>query len=531
MLLLNSSQNAYFFMFLRFGFLTLMAITVFFLILTRSSHPQVRNLTLLRIITGCALLAILIYQARWQLAGFNHPEFVSFQRRYNPRQDNISKQVQRGSIKDINGEILASSDGSALWQRKYTLDADAAHIVGYYHPLYGLSGVEKAANRILSGSAFQTKREREQFGKNLLDHKTATGLDVKLTIDARLQRKAAALMNGKIGAAIILKPGDGAIIAMVSAPSFNPHEPGFAAKDNIKTPMLNRATQGLYPAGSTFKILVATMAVEQSKNPVLYCQASGFAATPGAKPIRDSEAIIAEREGRYWSGWGRIGLEEAFAHSSNVYFAQLGLQCRANALIAIGEATHINERIVYFKGNDTLQTRRGNLPSVSDSNKRAITQLSIGQGALLVTPMHVALFTAAIAAEGEWWNPRLLAETEPQLVNRIASRRAASTVKGYMRKAVTSGTARGINIAGLSVCGKTGTAEVPGGADHSWFTCFAPEQKPELVVTVLVERGGYGARSALPIARALLEEASALGLLNPDVAANRPTAKPDGGTP
>ena len=118
--------------------------------------------------------------------------------------------------------------------------------------------------------------------------------------------------------------------------------------------------------------------------------------------------------------------------------------------------------------------------------------------------------------------PRLREDEPAMLLGRAMTPAAAATVKGLMREAVAHGTGRAADVPGLGVCGKTGTSEAPGGGDHAWFTCFAPFARPELVVTVLVERGGYGSQAAAPVARALLEEAVDLGLLGGDPRARRP---------
>lgn len=514
MALLNGPHGPAVFHGLRLSLLVLMALSALMLLGVRGPKSGPTSFTLLKMLTVMALLALLINQGYWQLAGFSRPAFVQFMRRYNPRPDAAETQVRRGTIRDVNGVVLAVSTGTDIWQRDYPLGLAAAHVVGYFHPRYGLAGVELVADPLLGGYGMETRRELDQFGRNLLNHRAAAGSDLTLTIDARLQRKAAELLEGHSGAVVILRPGDGAILALVSAPSYDPREVGAAITDTINTPMLNRAVQGLYPAGSTFKILLAALASEQRRAPYFSCPGTGFAATPGARPIRDSEATSADREGGYWGGWGYIGLRDGFIHSSNVYFAQLGLACGAESLNTIGAAAHLNERIVYLNGPDeSLGTQCGHLPHVTAVDRRAVAQLSIGQGELLVTPLHVALFTGAMAAEGELWQPRLRVDEAPRRLNRIVSRQAAHTVRDLMRDAVIYGTGRGANLPGLAVCGKTGTAEVPGGADHAWFTCFAPAMRPELVITVLIERGGYGARSALPVARALLEEADRLGLL------------------
>ncbi len=516
--LLNGAQGAEILRLLRFSFFALMALSCCaFLVAGRPKGGKWHGFLALKSLVVVGLLAVLVYQATWQLAGFHRPELMIFMRRYNPRPDAAEKQLRRGTIYDCTGVKLASSVKDDPWGRTYPLGAAAAHVVGYYHPRYGLAGVERAADAPLAGFGTATKREREQFGRNLIDRDQAEGLYQALTLDARLQEKAFELMAGRPGAVVALQPQNGAILALVSSPSFDPYDPDPAAQDTAAAPMLNRALQGRYPPGSTFKILVAVMAAAQKIAPVFNCPGAGFAASSATQPIRDSEYYSYERQGRIWPGHGRIGLRSGFVHSSNVYFAQLGLACGAERFNIIAEAAHLNERVTVFPGADGgLRSLEGNLPRVSRRERAAVAQLSIGQGALLVTPLHVAMFTGVIAAEGVLWQPRLNARESPRMMNRITTPAAAATVAALMREAVVSGTGRGANIAGLEVCGKTGTAQADGGDDHAWFTCFAPRQKPRLVVTVIVERGGFGAQAALPVARGLLEEADRLGLLRGD---------------
>ncbi|MBO7687458.1 MAG: penicillin-binding protein 2, partial [Kiritimatiellae bacterium] len=141
----------------------------------------------------------------------------------------------------------------------------------------------------------------------------------------------------------------------------------------------------------------------------------------------------------------------------------------------------------------------------------ALAPVAIGQGALQLTPLGVALVTAAVADDGLIVAPTLSETAKPTLRARPFSFAAAQRVKKMMRAAVRRGTGRPCDVPGLDVCGKTGTAQTGKGADHAWFTCFAPEASPRLVVTVLVEGGGFGAKAAAPVAREILLEAQRLG--------------------
>ena len=510
--LLNGSHGAAIFAGLRQAFLVFLALVVAGLLVTKG--PGRKQLGLLAVGLWLALLGLLAHQGSWQLAGFRQPEFVRFMRFHDPRPDAPNKQVRRGAIYDWRGTVLAETDPRDLTRRLYPLGPAACHAVGYAHPRFGTAGVEHAADATLAGYSFENMEELDRFGRNLFDHRSAAGGDVRLTLDADLQRKAYALMADRKGAVVVLRPSDGAILCLLSTPGYDPRNPDDALRDAENAPLLNRAVQGLYPPGSTIKILVAGLAAERHLAPQLNCPGDGFQPEKGGHPIRDSEYYIYLREGRVWSGYGRIGLRYGFAHSSNVYFAQLGLNLGAELFNELMVASHITDRVVYYDGLiGTLASEAGHVPRVSVQDRRTLAQLAIGQGKLVVTPLHVAMWTAAVAAGGEMWRPRLRADAESVKIGRVLTPEAAAEVKDLMRETVLHGTGRTVNVPGLQVCGKTGTAETSDGDDHAWFTCFAPRKHPEVVVTVLVEHGGYGARAAAPVARAMLEEAVALGLL------------------
>ena len=519
--LLNGSRGAAIFAGLRQAFLICMALVVAALLL--APHPGRKQLWLLVLGLWLTLLWLLAHQGAWQLAGFRQPEFVRFMHFHDLRPDAQHQQVRRGSIVDWRGTVLAETDELDLSRRVYPLGPAACHVVGYVHPRYGTAGIEHAADATLSGYSFANMEDLDRFGRNLFDHRTAVGGEVRLTLDAELQRKAFELMGDRKGAVVVLRPNNGAILCLVSAPGYDPHDPGAEMLDTENAPLLNRAVQGLYPPGSTVKILVAGLAIERHLQPQFRCAGEGFQPEKGGHPIRDSEYYIYLREGRVWPGYGKIGLRHAFAHSSNVYFAQLGLALGAMPFNELMAASHLGDHVVYYDGlAGVLASEAGRVPLVAPGERRTLAQLAIGQGKMVVTPLHVAMWTAAVAADGELWQPRLRADAAPELMGRVMTPGAAADVKDLMREVVMHGTGRPANVPGLQVCGKTGTAETTDGNDHAWFTCFAPRNRPEIVVTVLVEHGGYGSQAAAPVARAILEEAVALGLLGENPSEQEP---------
>ena len=302
------------------------------------------------------------------------------------------------------------------------------------------------------------------------------------------------MMAGKNGAVVALEPATGRIRALVSAP---------------RTAYLDRALNGLYPPGSVFKVFVAAAALSANLDPVLNCPAEGYRSSRSTPPIRDVEARQAAREGKRWKGFGRIGMGEALAHSSNTYFAQLGVALGPEAFGAAVEAAKLRDPVSVLSASSlSLEATGGSVP---DGLRPAqLAPVAIGQGALQLSPLAVAMLTAAVADDGLMLVPTLSQTAKPALRARPFTCAAAGRVKKMMRSVVRNGTGRACDIPGLSVCGKTGTAETGKGKDHAWFTCFAPQEAPRLVVTVLVEHGGFGARAALPVARELLKKAQEL---------------------
>ena len=481
-----------------------LAVGVLFALFASGARKGKRNFSKLAWVIGGAFAVVLAYQTCWQLGVFGGDRFHAFMRQHNTREGSASFRVQRGKILDANGEVLAERGEARL--RRYPLGAAAVHVVGYYDRRFGVTGVERMMNATLRGEETATGNMAQTLAKKIGNDRV-TGGDVWLTLDARLQQFASEQMAGKTGAIVVMRP-DGALLALVSAPSYAPEDAATAMRDAEGAPLLNRAVAGLYPPGSTFKIVMALGALGSGQRFTFECPAEGFMG------IRDNDYYAAQRRGATWGGRGAIGVGEAFVHSSNVWFSQLAVALGQARLETLGEMFRLDERWVYaLDAGREMQTTAGKFPSAKLRREQA--QVGIGQGAMVVTPLHVAMWTSAVAGGGALWQPRLLATEEPKLLWRVADASAAREVAGFMREAVSRGTGRNADVPGLRVCGKTGTAQVGGGADHAWFTCFAPQENPQIVVTVLVERGGFGGAVAAPIARAVLEEAARLGVVRP----------------
>lgn len=462
--------------------------------------------------------ATLLHQATWQLTGASRPQFIAFMQLHDRRQFNPAHWIRRGRILDHRGELLAYSQETLGQVYRLYPDGPAfTHVVGYSDPRFGAAGMEAVATVQLNGGAPTDVSGWGSLGRQLVTHdKRPRGRDLVLTLDAELQRTAFRLLDGHRGAAVLLRPDDGAVRALVSTPSYDPNRitPALFQDGDPAAPLLNRATQALYPPGSAFKILLAALALESGFAGTIDCPADGFSTSARYRKIRDHEYYTARRDGSVWRGHGALDLTTALARSSNVFFAKLGVRYGHEALYRIAERMHFNGTIaLHATPHGAWTMRTGEVPHLDRSDQYGLAQMSIGQGAVLVTPAHMALIVAAIANQGLAIRPRLVASDPPTPLRQFVSRSTARRLVPMLREAVSGGTGRGIDSPLLPIAGKTGTAENPHGTPHSWFVGMAPADRPRLAVAVLVEHGGYGSATAAPIAANLLGRAADLGLL------------------
>lgn len=491
------------FSFLTFCFLLLL------LLLFQSTHPsrtRIRSLHAFAwLFLGC-FIAILLYQTTWQLAGFTRRDFVRFMERHNPRSENTATHLIRGEIRDRFGRILAETDPTGLALRHYPYGAATAHIVGFRHPTEGLTGLENAADIIVSGYTQPGQQNYKKAGLTVLQEVRHVGGDLVLSLDAELQKFAYECFQGRRGAAVAIDPTNGAIRLLVSSPSFDPNAFDRALNQDPQFPLLNRALQGRYPAGSTFKTAIAGLIAERGITQSIFCPAEGYQAPGARRPIRDHEYYAYEKRGLQWPGFGTLNLSTALAKSSNTYFAHAAVLCGTEAFNDLAERLWFNARIPIFQtAGGALYSQKGNLPHLGRSDRRELAQLGIGQGKLVTTPLHMAMMTAAIANKGTLYLPHILENESPQELPRLFKPKTAQQVAQAMRQVVLTGTGRQANLHNLAICGKTGTAQNPGGEDHAWFICFAPQEAPTLALAVIVENAGFGSAAALPIATQILQ--------------------------
>ena len=462
-------------------------------------------------------LAVFLYQGSWQLAGFARPPFVEFMRRFNQRPDNPVARIARGRLLDRRGVVLAGNEPDDVSRRLYPFSNAVCHVTGYLSPVFGLSGLEQADSASLYGATLDTWDQRSRFTDNLLDsRRRVTGNDRTLTLDIRLQAEAVRLLGDRAGAAVALDPRDGRLLVLASTPGFDPNRvtPDLFEGSDPASPLLNRALHGLYPPGSTFKIVIAAAAIEAGFTGEIDCPPEGYSPEPGMPAIRDHEAAQADREGTVWAGNGRIDMGRAIRLSSNVYFARLGVMLGSARLGQMLDRLSMTDPLPVFEGSSrSIASSPCRVPSATGLTDGELAQLSLGQGRLLVTPLQMAVLTAAIANHGLAMRPRLDAGAPPQALRYYARKAAAAALADFLRDAVKDGTGHSADVKGLDVAGKTGTAQNPGGADHAWFVCFAPVDQPRIAIAVIVEHGGSGAQAACPVAAGILRKAREIGWL------------------
>jgi peptidoglycan glycosyltransferase len=431
----------------------------------------------------------------------------------------------RGEIRTADGVVLARSvpvdDGTEFeYQREYPEGALFSQVVGYQSFVVGNTGVEKSYNDQLVG------RDTELQIENLPDivGGDQTVGNVVLSLRADMQRTAAEGLGFQRGSVVALDVQTGAILAMYSNPSFDPQP--YASHDvkeaqsyaealnaDPNKPNLPRAYRERYPPGSTFKTVTTSVGLDDGVTTpdTVYPSVSSI-------PLPQSQNSLSNFGGRNCGGT----LEESFINSCNTTFAQIGLDL-GNAFVPGMARFGISE-------TPPLDISPGAVPSVGpppdsfEENQPLFAFAGIGQGDVATTPLQMALVAAGIANGGIIMTPHVGAEirdANDDLVRRVdesewktaTSATTAQAVASFMVQVVEQGTGTAAQIGGVTVAGKTGTAQAPGGPPHAWFVAFAPAEAPTVAVAVLVERGGSagddatGGRLAAPIAADVLRVA------------------------
>lgn len=338
------------------------------------------------------------------------------------------------------------------------------------------------------------------------------GHNLKTTLDYKVQKAAYDALGDNKGSVVVLNPKTGEVLGMVSKPSYDPNKLdeiwGSINKDK-NIPLINRATAGLYPPGSTFKIVTALSALENMSGVMNRTfQDNGSLDLGGGYSLSNYGG----------ASYGSLDLKGAFVHSSNVVFGSLGLELGNSRLKGTSEKFYFNKEVP----TDGIAIESSKFPTLKSYEKGSIAQSGIGQSSVLVTPMEMALVGATVANDGVMMKPYLVKEVlnskgelirtiPPESNGEIVSKNNARIVKDFMKGVVEEGSGRNASIEGIQVAGKTGTADhnesSKGKAAHSWFVGFAPYDNPQVAIAVIVENGGQGGIAAASIASQVMSTA------------------------
>ncbi|MDO4322075.1 MAG: penicillin-binding protein 2 [Lachnospiraceae bacterium] len=419
---------------------------------------------------------------------------------YNTKQDANTDKYIRGSILSSDGSVLARTDVSESGEetRVYPYANVFAHVIGYSSN--GKSGLEASSNYDLLSSHASVLTQIKDEAEN----EKMRGDSVVVTLNAALQNAAYEALGGYNGAVVALEPDTGKILAMVSKPDFDPNSIEeiweSLITDSSSSVLLNRATQGLYPPGSTFKILTTLAFMRQQPGSF-----RDFQFSCDSRLTVDDVTINCYNN----TAHGQEDLKGAFAHSCNTAFASIGMELDNEDFKSLCEEFLFNKSLPA-----TMQHSTSQFVLNKDSSYGEQMTTAIGQGDTLVTPLHMALITATVANGGimmrpycvdhiETYDGDVVSKTSPSKYKRLMTTEEARLLTEYMQETVLSGTATALSWYNYTAAGKTGSAEyVSNGYEgtHSWFVGFSNVENPDLVVAVIAEDGGTGSETAVPIA-------------------------------
>lgn len=420
---------------------------------------------------------------------------------YNPRLDSYEDRVVRGKILDRSGKIIAdtkiSEDGTET--REYPYGSMFAHVVGYADQ--GKSGIESIANfELMTSNAFFLEKLITEFRdeKNIGDN-------VVSTLDVSLQEAAYNALGRSKGAVVVIEPSTGKILAMVSKPDFNPGN--IAANwdklnSSEESVLLNRATQGLYAPGSTFKIVTLLEYMRENSGYTGYSyECTGSIEEAGTK--------IHCYNGKVH---GELDLRDSLAYSCNSSFCNIGLKLDVSQFRSTAKDLLFNKKLP-----SELAASKSKFLLEENDGAGANMMTAMGQGQTQVSPYHMALITSAIANGGTLMKPYLvdsvtnytgtiIDKNKPEEYGALMTSEEAAQLKDYMTSVTEYGTASVLSGQSYTAAGKTGTAEYSSdkNKDHSWFVGIANVDNPDLVISVIIE-GSDGSSKAVNVAKAVFD--------------------------
>lgn len=414
--------------------------------------------------------------------------------------------LKRGNILDRDGNILAQTiDGENKEKiRNFPYGKTYAHLVGYNSKKYGKTGLEKRFNSVLINK--HDKTPIAELKKIVIDQKE--GNTIKLTTNTQLQEFALSLLNGKKGSVILMNPKTGEVLAMADSPTFDPNniekEWNNIINDEKNATLLQRSTSGLFAPGSVYKLVTGTAILENLKGTFLKYNDKG-ATTIENYTIRN---LLNKR-------YGNIDLKKAIEVSANTYFADKVGE------VGVYKMIDVNKRFMFGEDIDTdFKLTKSPLAFNKNTTALELATGAFGQGKVLVTPMQVALFTSAIANDGNMMKPfvvkeildpngKVIKETKPEILSKVSDVETMKTMKEYLKNSGDVNFRGFVN--GQKVGGKTGTAEVTKDILNAWSTVFYPADDPRLVCTIVYEGVDFMGVKTIPMSKQLVNKAIELG--------------------
>lgn len=425
----------------------------------------------------------------------------------NTRYRSARSSVIPGDILDRNGVVVAATDenGKRIYQSNILSRSSMVHLLGDAEGNVS-NGIESFQANYLLG--FESSLQERV--SDLINSQPRKGDTVVITADSKLQTEIVQIfrttekLKGKCGAAVVMNYKTGEVLALVSLPVYDPQNVTETIKTSTQHPFWNRAIQSTLPPGSTFKIITAVAALEHLPN----AQEAAFNCT-GATQVMQNRLITDYGNEQH----GEINLEKAFRLSCNNTFAQIALTIGDKALRETAEQFGFNDNFLFrdlVVENSTYPTKNRNAFEIAWSGA--------GQSQVAVTPLHMCMIASAIANDGVMMEPRLLSCVESpagivrlrysqKAYRTVCSADTAKIIDGYMKNVVKSGTGTRAKVDGLTIAGKTGSAESSlNGLDvtHAWFTGYIDDDRYPYAVSVLVEAGGTGGSVAAPAAQKIL---------------------------
>ncbi|WP_455718077.1 penicillin-binding transpeptidase domain-containing protein [Anaerosporobacter sp.] len=441
------------------------------------------------------------------LANFAHFLFADskavINNTYNKRQDLLAERVVRGQILGNKGEVLAQTieDDDGNSKRVYPYRDMFVHVVGRFDK--GKTGIELSENfNMLTSNANPIEKII-----NELSEKKNVGDNIVTTLDVELQKVAYDALGNHKGAVVVSEPSTGKILAMVSKPDYDPNQitsqwENLTDDSDNNSALINRATQGLYPPGSTFKIVTALQYMRENSNYKKFKYTCNGSFTVDGMTINCYNHKV----------HGTVDLKTAFAKSCNATFASIGTKLSKKSWLSTCDSLLFNSELPlpfsYKTSSFTLN---------SDSEDTLTSQTSIGQGNTLITPMHNLMIVSAIANGGTLMKPYVVDHIEnyvgdvvsknmPSSYGDLMTAKEAKALTDMMEEVVSDGTGYKLSSSKYQAAGKTGSAEYDSGkSSHAWFVGFAPSDNPQIAVSVIVEGAGTGSDYAVPIAKKIMD--------------------------